>query len=204
MKSLNKKGFNELKEVIKALERMEAVSDKDAVREMASLLARVDREHVESLLRIVRMDFGEASRLFGTNLIKRVVSEAMASIAPLKQSEAEELLEAGRIGEVLRRRSRVLTERGVSINQAYLGIVDACGISGKSSIGSKAKALANLLNKASIEEAVFIINLLTGKGRRVSDELVLKAVAEAFQVSPDDVKSLDVYEAVKQGIGKSE
>jgi len=199
MKSSSKRELNRLSDVVKALERIASEGSDERVDEIASLLKRVDEESVESLLRILRMDFGEASRLFGTHLLKRIVSEALGSITPFKQSEVEELLEAGRVSEALRKRSRALISEGLSVNQAYNGMVEACRISGKGSIGFKAKKLASLLNKSSEEEALFIISVLIGERRGVGDETILKALEKAFNTRLDDaIGSGEFYEKVKR------
>ncbi|MEM2487765.1 MAG: hypothetical protein QXR44_04170 [Thermoproteota archaeon] len=186
-------------EVVEALNKLDYESDDEAVNEIASLIERVDEKHVESLLRILRMDFGEASRLFGTRLLKRIVSEALASITPLKQSEAEELIETGRVREALRKRSRVLIDRKLSISQVYTGILEVCRVSGKGSIGSKAGELASLLNKSSEEEAVFIVGMLINGSRRISDRLLIRALEKAFNTRLEDaLGSGEFYERVKR------
>lgn len=150
---------------------------------MVALFKKVDAGCFGTMLKIMRRDFEEASRLIGTHLLRRMVSEALARITPLRQDEVEELLESGRLKEVLSRRSSGLLERGLDIEQAYLGMLEACRISGKGSISSKVKGLAVLLSKASDEEAVLIANILTGRQKPVDDGLILKALEEAFRGS---------------------
>ncbi|MBO3832001.1 MAG: hypothetical protein FGF51_01245 [Candidatus Brockarchaeota archaeon] len=174
------KGFRDVAEV---LNRLSVLGEQDAVREMAALFKKVDADCLETLLRIMRMDFGEASRLIGTYLMRRIVSEALAGITLLKQDEAEELVQSGRLRDVLSRRSSILLEKGLSIDQAYLGMLEACRISGKSSIAFKVKSLTGLLNKASDEEAFLIVNMLMGRQKPVDDRLILKALGEAFHGS---------------------
>ncbi|MQK95479.1 hypothetical protein, partial [Escherichia coli] len=106
--------------------------------------------------------------------------EALASITPLKQNDVEELLENGKVGEILRRRSRILIDEGLSISQVYTSMLEVCRVSGKGSIGSKARKLANLLSKSSEEEAVFIVSMLIHGERKISDELLIKALEKAF------------------------
>ncbi|MEM1557466.1 MAG: hypothetical protein QXI11_01660 [Thermoproteota archaeon] len=199
MTSLSRPLVDAFSEVVEALNKLDYESDDEAVNEIASLIERVDEKHVESLLRILRMDFGEASRLFGTRLLKRIVSEALASITPLKQSEAEELIETGRVREALRKRSRVLIDRKLSISQVYTGILEVCRVSGKGSIGSKAGELASLLNKSSEEEAVFIVGMLINGSRRISDRLLIRALEKAFNTRLEDaLGSGEFYERVKR------
>ncbi|MBO3753913.1 MAG: hypothetical protein FGF53_03430 [Candidatus Brockarchaeota archaeon] len=174
------KGFRDVAEV---LNRLSVLGEQDAVREMAALFKKVDADCLETLLRIMRMDFGEASRLIGTHLLRRIVSEALAGITLLKQDEAEVSVQSGRLRDVLSRRSSILLEKGLSIDQAYLGMLEACRISGKSSIGFKVKSLTGLLNKASDEEAFLIVNMLMGRQKPVDDRLILKALGEAFHGS---------------------
>jgi|YelNatPaOPRAMG01_1025707.scaffolds.fasta_scaffold48038_3 hypothetical protein len=202
-------GSRVFQRLVEAFNRLEHESDRDkAVREIALLLKTVDAEQVESLVKIMRMDFGEASRIVGTHLARRIVSEALASITPLKHSEVEDLLQTGKIGEALSRRSTVLLEEELSLDQAYSRILDACSVSGKSSISVKAKILAGLLNKASNEEAAFILSIMLGKRRPVRDELILRAVGEAFYGSAGNgfrmidgkASAGDIYKVVKQAI----
>jgi hypothetical protein len=166
--------------VAEVLNRLNELNEENAIRVMVALFKKVDANCLETLLRIMRMDFGEASRLIGTHLLKRIVSEALARITPLKQDMVERLVRSGRLDDVLKRRSSILLEKELSIEQAYLGMLEACEVSGKSSIASKVKSLAGLLNKASDEEVVLIINMLTGRQKPVDDRLILKALSEAF------------------------
>lgn len=201
------KGFRKTVEVLNRLEE-QGLDREDAARDIAALLKTVDAEQVESLLRIMRMDFGEASRIIGTHLARRIVSEALASITPLKHGEVEDLLRSGKIGEALSRRSTTLIEEGLSVSQAYMEILDACSISGKGSIGSKASRLAGLLNRASEGEALFILSMLLGKRRPVSDELILRASGEAFYGSADngvkmigeEARAGDIYKVIKKAV----
>ncbi|MEM2981170.1 MAG: hypothetical protein QW385_07415 [Thermoproteota archaeon] len=202
-------GSRGFQRIVEALNRLEHESDRDkAVREIALLLKTVDAEQVESLVKIMRMDFGEASRIVGTHLARRIVSEALASITPLKHSEVEDLLQTGKIGEALSRRSTVLLGEELTVDQAYTRILDACSVSGKSSISVKAKSLAGLLNKSSSEEAAFILSIMLGKRRPVGDELILRAVGEAFYGSAGNrfrmisskASGGDIYKAVKQAV----
>ncbi|MEM2939950.1 MAG: hypothetical protein QW304_00135 [Thermoproteota archaeon] len=202
-------GSRGFQRIVEALNRLEHESDRDkAVREIALLLKTVDAEQVESLVKIMRMDFGEASRIVGTHLARRIVSEALASITPLKHSEVEDLLQTGKIGEALSRRSTVLLGEELTVDQAYTRILDACSVSGKSSISVKAKSLAGLLNKSSSEEAAFILSIMLGKRRPVGDELILRAVEEAFYGSAGNrfrmisskASGGDIYKAVKQAV----
>ncbi len=174
------KGF---RDVAEALNRLSMLEEQDAVWEIAALFKKVDANCLETLLRIMRMDFGEASRLIGTHLLKRIVSEALAGITLLKQDVAEGLVQSGRLKDVLSRRSSILLEKRLSIDQAYLGMLEACRMSGKSSIASKVKSLTGLLNKASDEEAILIVNMLMGRQKPVDDRLILKALDEAFHGS---------------------
>ncbi len=186
-------------EVVRVLNKLEMESEEEKASNIASLLKSVDENSVESLLRILRMDFGEASRIVGTRLARRIVSEAVASITSRRQSEVEELLEKGSVDEALRRRSRALTGESLTISQAYSGMLEACRISGKSSIGSKASKLASLLNKASDEEAAFIVSTLIQGGRRVSDGLLLKALEKVFGKSlGNSIGSKDFYEKARR------
>jgi len=178
---MGSKGFRDVAEVLNRLSR--GMGEQNAVREMAALFKKVDADCFETLLRMMRRDFGEASRLIGTHLLRRIVSEALARVTLLRQDEVEELLHSGKLGEVLSRRSNVLLERGLSIEQAYLGMLEACRISGKSSIASKVKSLAWLLSRASDEEAILIVNMLMGRQDPVGDRLILKALGEAFHGS---------------------
>lgn len=177
---MGSKGF---RDVAEALNRLSGLGEQDAVREMAALFKKIDADCLETLLRIMRRDFGEASRLVGTHLLRRIVSEALARITLLKQDVAEGLVQSGRLRDVLNRRSSILLEKGLSIDQAYLGMLEACRISGKSSIASKVKSLTGLLNKASDEEAILIVNMLTGRQEPVDDRLILRALGEAFHGS---------------------
>lgn len=195
------------------LNRIERESDRDkAVQEIALLLKTVDARQVEILVRIMRMDFGEASRIVGTHLARRIVSEALASITPLKYCEVEELLQMSKIDEALSRRSVTILGEELNVDQAYFGILDVCSISGKGSINPKARRLAGLLNKASNEEAVFILSMLLGKLRPVEDELILRAAGEAFYGSVDKgVKMIgeeafreDFYKAMKRAVENAE
>ena len=178
---MESKGFQDVAEVLNRLGG--GIGEQNAVMEMAALFKKVDADCFETLLRIMRRDFGEASRLIGTHLLRRIVSEALAKVTLLRQDEVEGLLQSGKLGEALSGRSSVLLEKGLSIDQAYLGMLEACRISGKSSIASKVKGLTRLLNKASDEEAILIINILVGKQDPVSDVLILKALGEAFHGS---------------------
>ncbi|MBO3799672.1 MAG: hypothetical protein FGF52_01230 [Candidatus Brockarchaeota archaeon] len=199
MTSLSKPRIKMFSEVVEALNRLGFESEDEAVNEIASLIERVDEKHVESLLRILRMDFEEASRLIGTQLLIRIVSEALASITPLKQNDVEELLENGKVGEILRRRSRILIDEGLSISQVYVGMLEVCRVSGKGSIGSKARKLANLLSKSSEEEAVFIVSMLIHGERKISDELLIKALEKAFNTRLDSAMGSEgFYERIKQ------
>ncbi|MBO3769714.1 MAG: hypothetical protein JTT15_04895 [Candidatus Brockarchaeota archaeon] len=201
MKSLDEPKVSKFSEVVKVLNRISLESENEAVESITSLLRRVDREYIESLLRILRMDFGEASRLLGTSLMKKIVSEAVASITSLKLSEVEELIEAGRISGIVSKKSSVLTEEGLSIGQVYQRILEACRIRGKGSISSKSRVLASLLSKSSEEEAIFIINMLTRGRKVVSDELLIRALEETFNTSfRDNLISEDFYEKVKRMI----
>lgn len=200
-------GSRVFQRIVEALNRLEHESDRDkAVLEIALLLRTVDAEQVESLVKIMRMDFGEASRIVGTHLARRIVSEALASITSLKHSEIEELLQTGKIGEALSRRSTVLLGEELTVGQAYTRILDTCSVSGKSSISVKAKSLAGLLNKASNEEAAFILSIMLGKRRPVGDELILRAVGEAFYGSAGNGFRMiggedsggEIYKVVKQ------
>jgi hypothetical protein len=177
---MGSKGF---RDVAEALNRLSGLEEQDAVREMAALFKKIDADCLETLLRIMRRDFGEASRLVGTHLLRRIVSEALARITLLKQDVAEGLVQSGRLKDVLNRRSSILLEKELSIDQAYLGMLEACRISGKSSIASKVKSLAGLLNKASDEEAILIVNMLMGRQKPVDDRLILRALGEAFHGS---------------------
>jgi hypothetical protein len=178
---MESKGFQDVAEVLNRLGR--GMGEQNAVMEIAALFKKVDADCFETLLRIMRRDFGEASRLIGTHLLRRIVSEALARVTLLRQDEVEGLLQSGKLGEALSGRSSVLLEKGLSIDQAYLGMLEACRISGKSSIASKVKSLTRLLNKASDEEASLIINILLGKQDPVGDRLILKALGEAFHGS---------------------
>jgi ATP-dependent DNA ligase len=189
-------GFSE---VVRVLNKLEMESEEEKVSSIASLLKSVDENNVKSLLRIFRMDFGEASRIVGTHLARKIVSEAIASITSRRQSEVEELLEAGRVDEALSGRSIALTGGGLTVNQAYSGMLEACKVSGKGSIGSKAGVLARLLNKASDEEAVFIVRTLIRGERQVSDELLVKALEKAFGKPLSDAPNYgDFYERTRR------
>ncbi|MEM2930195.1 MAG: hypothetical protein QW797_04990 [Thermoproteota archaeon] len=177
---MGSRDFQSAAELLNSLEAGE-LGEKDAILELAALFKKVDVSCFETLLRIMRKDFGEASRLIGTSLMRRMVSEALASIATLRQDEAESLLESGRLREAFgSRRSSTLLEKGLSIDQAYLGMLEACRLSGKSSMASKVKRLTMLLSRSSEEEAILIVNMLVGKHGGVSDRLILKALREAF------------------------
>lgn len=179
---MGSRDFRNVAEVLNRLSGGEP-GEKDAVRELAALFKKVDAGCFETLLRIVRKDFGEASRLIGTSLLRRIVSEALASITMLRQDEVESLLQSGGLKKILSRRSSMLLEKGLSIDQAYLGMLEACRLSGKSSTASKVKSLTVLLSRSSNEEATFIVNMLMGKQGCVSDELILRALGEAFRGS---------------------
>ncbi|MEM2584237.1 MAG: hypothetical protein QXU09_02700 [Thermoproteota archaeon] len=199
MTSSNKYVTEDFSEVVRVLNRLKVESEEEKVGSIASLLKSVDEKSFESLLKMLRMDFGEASKILGTHLARRIVSEAVASITSRRQSEVEELLEAGGVGEALRGRSRALTGRGLTISQAYSGMLEVCRVSGKGSIGSKAGRLARLLNKASDEEAVFIVSTLTRGERQVDDRLLLEALEKAFgKPLSDAAGSEDFYEKARR------
>lgn len=205
MTSSNRNVTESFSQVVRVLNRLKTESEEEKVNSISSLLKSVDEKSFESLLRILRMDFGEASKILGTRLVKRIVSEAVANITFRRLSEVEELLEAGRVGEALRGRSRTLTGGGLTISQAYSGMLEACRVSGKGSIGFKAVKLARLLNKASDEEAVFIVSTLIRGERQVGDKLLLKALEKSFgKPLSDAVGSEDFYEKARRMVEECE
>ncbi|MCS7138482.1 MAG: hypothetical protein NZ873_00280 [Crenarchaeota archaeon] len=199
MTSLDEPRISKLSEVIEVLSRINLENDEETVRDIASLLRRVEEEHMESLLRILRMDFGEATRLMGTNILKKIVSEAVANITSLKQSRVEELIETGRIREAICKKNRILTSEGLSISQAYQGMLEACRLSGKGSISSKVRILEGLLSKSSEEETVFIINTLTQGRKAISYELIIRALEKLYNTQFGEATiSGEFYEKVKK------
>ncbi|MCX8184112.1 MAG: hypothetical protein N3F08_06820 [Crenarchaeota archaeon] len=198
-------GSKWFRDVAGVLNRLSGLEEQDTVCEIAALFKKVDSNCIENLIRMMRMDFGEASRLIGTHLLRRIVSEALAGITLLKQDMVEGLVQSGRLKDVLSRRSSILLEKGLSIDQAYLGMLEACRISGKSSITFKVKSLTGLLSKASDEEAILIVNILMGRQKPVDDRLILKALDEAFHGSTagvgmagEEASLKDIYKVVLQ------
>ncbi|MGQ9478770.1 MAG: hypothetical protein ACUVQ0_01950 [Thermoproteota archaeon] len=168
--------FREIASLLHGL-RDERLSEKSFIDSIATII-RSNPEEAEFIMRMLKMDFGEASRLLGTHLIKRIVSEALAMTTPLSRRDVEDLLEKNSLEILFKSKSSTLFERHLSIRQVYFEMLDVCRIKGKSSIGPKARKLACLLGRVSREEAIFIVSVLTGRQRPLEDEAILRITDE--------------------------
>ncbi|MGQ9595944.1 MAG: hypothetical protein ACUVQY_04190 [Thermoproteota archaeon] len=197
--------------ISRLFERIGEGRDKGSVvDELVSFLRRVDRSSAINAIRILRGDFGEASKPIGTHLMRRIVSEALANVTPMKHSEIEELMERGELRKVISSRGTRLIQGSLSIDETYRGMLDVCAISGKGSIGYKAKSLVRLLNKASDEDAYLIIKILLGEHPKMDDELILRAVGKVAYGSEEKLIGTNwhsipgsIYRAVERALGES-
>ena len=158
--------------------------------ELGTIMSELFMEAGPDLRKVVYLAQGKLAPDFmgiETGMADRLIMKALSTITGTAMEEInQKFWETGDLGQVAgavlqSKKQLSLIPSELSVEYVFNALMKIAGSSGEGSIRSKTSLYENLIINSSVEEAIYITRILTGKLRLgVSDSTILKGLVEAF------------------------